>query len=82
MSPDEAAANIRDAARSFVREANVHDLWSSFHSALADLCRDEPLQGRFLDLFLALEKWEESVEPERTAARDELRRIAARLAPN
>ena len=35
-------------------ENTVEDVWAALHGALPDLCRDQPLEGSLLALFLAL----------------------------
>jgi hypothetical protein len=81
MSRDEAMATIRDPAASFSNgETDLNELWSAFHSNLHSLCRDTPLHGDTVRLFLAMERWEVAVVDERGRALDEVREAARRVA--
>lgn len=71
---------IRLAAREYASGSDRPPLiWSALNSHLTALCRDEPLDGDFLRLFQALERWEQSVSPERERAEDDIRSIASSL---
>ena len=76
-----AAGAVRAVARSFNQgDATLAQMWSALHSNLDELCRDHPLEGDFLDLFLALERWEVAEDSDRETAADAARAAAGRLA--
>ena len=80
MESSEAAAAVRSVAASFGRgDADVKAMWAALHGNLHDLCSDRPLEGDFLDLFNALERWEEAVGSERDTALLDAQLIARRL---
>ena len=58
------------------------DLRSTLLSNLHDLCRDHPLEGDYLSLFQALERWEASVGTERNSAENDIKIVADRLVAN
>ncbi len=81
MVPDDAAGEI--AAEAIRFEAGDSDLIAfraKFMGSLHDLCRDEPLSGDHLELFFALEAWEEAVGEERRSAAERVADLAGRLA--
>lgn len=81
MTPDNAAAEIRDAAACFgSAHLEVTEMWTTFHSHLHDLCGESQLQGEFLELFNALERWESAVGDDKDAAIASARATALRLA--
>jgi hypothetical protein len=76
-----ASDAIRQAARALSSgDGSVVELRSTLLSNLHDLCRDRPLQGDYLRLFEALERWEASVGADRNQAEDRVTTQAERLA--
>jgi hypothetical protein len=81
MSPEEALEEVRAAAGQHgAGELATDDLWYRFHGVTYDLCRDEPLHGRLLDLFELLEEWEATVMPDRGPVEQRVRAVAQQLA--
>lgn len=81
MQTGEAARLVASEARRFADgNADIVAFWYSFMGVLSDLCENEPLSGDHLEMFFALEAWEEAVGSERTAAVNLAREIARRLA--
>lgn len=72
--------DVREVTARFASgDAEVRDVWSTFHGNLYDLCKDEPLSGDLLRLFRALESWEAAVGDERQRSEDLLRDVCASL---
>ena len=61
-------------------DGSVADLRSTLLINMDDLCRDRPLEGDYLSLFQAIERWESSVGPDHDTAQSEIKDVAARLA--
>jgi len=73
-TPDTAAELIRQSAQALSSGGrSLAVLRSTFLSNLHDLCRDRPLQGSYLILFEALERWESSVGDDRNKTEDNSR---------
>jgi hypothetical protein len=80
MSSDDARSAVITAAKAFgIGEATIQEMWAALHDNLHDLCRDAPLTGDYLDLFVALERWESSTGPHRDDYVVSARVIARRL---
>src|SRR3954462_1012330 len=80
VTPDDAAAEVRSAASQFGSgETDIHAMWSALHRNLRDLCAEAPLQGDFLELFNALQRWEAASGVDRSAAVVLAQAIAQRL---
>jgi len=76
-----ASELIRQSAQALASgRGSVADLRSALHSNLYDLCRDRPLEGDYLTLLEALERWEASVGVDRLTAENDISTVAGRLA--
>lgn len=81
MTPNQAEQAVRDTARLVAAEAcDVLELRSALLNNLRDLCSERPLQGDFLLLFDALERWEAATTSlARADTLSEVRSLAHRL---
>lgn len=61
-------------------DGSVADLRSTLLTNMDDLCRHRPLEGDYLNLFQAIERWEASVGPDHDTAEGEIKDLAAGLA--
>lgn len=81
MQPDEVAREIAaEAARIGAGDSDLNSFRSKFMGSLHDLCQDEPLSGDRLEMFFALEAWEEAVGQARLDAEGSVLELADRLA--
>ena len=82
-TPQAAAELIRHAAKALASgQGSVTHLRATLLSNIHDLCRDHPLEGDYLGLFHALERWEVSVGTEHNEVQHEINTLAERLAAN
>ena len=80
-SPQTATELIRRSAEAVTSgDGSVADLRSTLLSNMDDLCRDRPLEGDYLNLFQAIERWEASVGTDHATAENEIKAVAERLA--
>jgi len=80
VSPDEAAEQVRLAAREFASgDADILAMWSALHSCLHDLSAEKRLEGDFLRLLNSLEAWKKATGDRRAVAEEEPKAIASRL---
>ncbi|MEN9644546.1 MAG: hypothetical protein RL238_1215 [Actinomycetota bacterium] len=81
MPPEDVAREIAaEAVRFQAGDSDLIAFRAKFMGALHDLCRDEPLSGDHLEMFFALEAWEESVGEDRRSAAERVAGLAGRLA--
>jgi hypothetical protein len=80
-TPDSASELIRQSAEALSSgSGSVAELRSTLLSNMHDLCRDRPLEGDYLSLFQAIERWEASVGTDHEIPEDEVMGVAERLA--
>jgi hypothetical protein len=80
-TPQTATELIRLSAEAVTSgDGSVADLRSTLLSNMEDLCRDRPLQGDYLNLFQAIERWEASVGTDHVTAENEVKLVAEHIA--
>lgn len=82
-TPQAATELIRQAAKALTSgQGSVTHLRATLLSNIHDLCRDHPLEGDYLGLCQALERWKASVGTEHNEVQHEIKTVAERLAAN
>ena len=72
---------LRHAAKALASgQGSVTHLRATLLSNIHDLCRNHPLEGDYLGLFQALERWEASVGTEHNEVQHEINTLAERFA--